>query len=111
MLPSWCAETITVLRAPTVSARGTQVADWAHAVPHTVAGCSVQVSSTSMDLDGRTETEQSGIVYAPPGADIKAGDRITAAAGTYLVDGDPMPWRSPTSRVSHLQVRIVRYRG
>ena len=111
MLPSWCDETITVKRPAWVDARGTKVPDWAHATTRTVAGCSVQTGETSMDLDGRTETALGGAVYAPPGADIHAGDRIIAATGTYEVDGEPMPWRSPTGRVSHLKANIQRWKG
>lgn len=111
MLPSWCDETITVKRPALVDSRGTKVKDWTNATTRTVAGCSVQAGETSMDLDGRTETTLGGAVYAPPGADIKAGDRIIAAAGTFEVSGEPMPWKSPTGRVSHVRANIQRWRG
>lgn len=111
MLPSWCNDSITVTRPAATSSRGTTVPDWAHATTRTVSGCSVQTGQTSMSLDGRTQTELAGTVYAPPGADIQAGDRITCAAGTFLVDGDPMPWSSPTGRVSHVQARLARWTG
>lgn len=111
MLPSWASDAITVERPPMVESRGTTVPDWAHAQPHAVTGCSVQLPTTSMSLDGRTQTELAGTVYAPPTADIKAGDRITFGTARFLVNGEPMPWTSPTGRVSHLQARIVAWRG
>lgn len=111
MLPSWCTDTITVTRPAQASSRGSTVADWEHATTATVSGCSVQTNATAMDLDGRTQTELSGVVYAPPGADIQAGDRITYGGATYAVVGEPMAWRSPTGRVSNLQVRITDWRG
>lgn len=111
MLPSWANDTITVERAAQRPQRGTTVPDWANAATHTVSGCSVQLPTTSMDLNGRRQTELAGTVYAPPTADIKAGDRITFGDVRFLVDGEPMPWTSPTGRVSHLQARIVAWRG
>ena len=111
MLPSWAGDAITVERPPMVERRGTTVPDWAHAQTHEVSGCSVQIPTTSMSLDVRTQTELAGTVYAPPTADIKAGDRITFGTARFLVNGEPMPWRSPTGRVSHLQARIVAWRG
>lgn len=111
MLPSWANDTITVERPASKSQRGTTVPDWAHATTHTVSGCSVQLPTTTMSLDGRTQTELAGTVYAPPSADIAAGDRITFNGVRFLVDGEPMPWASPTGRVSHVQVRIAAWRG
>lgn len=111
MLPSWANDVITVRRPAMVERRGTTVPDWANAQTHAVSGCSVQLPTTSMSLDGRTATEIAGAVYAPPNSDVMAGDRIEFNGAAYLVDGEPMPWKSPTGRVSHLHVRIVAWRG
>ena len=48
-LPSFCRETVTVLRAPLVDQRGTKVRDWSAAESHRVPGCSVQFASTTTD--------------------------------------------------------------
>lgn len=116
MLPSWCRESVVVARPGTREQRGTTVPDWRHPQKHTVGGCSVQLPSTSMTLDGRTQTSLGGTLYAPPDADLRAGDRIewTDLTGTdhaFLVDGEPMPWTSPTGRVTHLQARLAEWRG
>lgn len=116
MLPSWCQESVTVTRAGSRESRGTTVQDWSSATTHVVAGCSVQLPTTSMDLDGRQQTMLAGTVYAPCGADMRAGDRISwtdsdGVSHDALVEGEPMAWRSPTGRVSHVQARIVEWRG
>lgn len=116
MLPSFAADAITVVRPVMRESRGTTVPDWANAQRHVINGCHVQVPATSMDLDGRTQTQLTGTVYAPTNSDIRAGDRIewTDCRGVthYLaVNGEPMPWQSPTGRVSHMQARVAEWKG
>ena len=116
MLPSFASETVIVVHPAQKSQRGTTVPDWVNAQRHVVTGCIVQLPSTSMDLDGRTQTELSGTLYAPCGSGIRAGDHIEWTDGegvshTLAVDGEPMPWRSPTGRVSHVQARIAEWKG
>ena len=116
MLHSFCHDSVTVVRPGSKQARGTTVADWSVAQSHAIAGCSVQTPNTSMDLDGRRQTSLAGTLYAPPSVDVRAGDRIdwTDASGNahrFLVDGEPMPWVSPTGRVSHVQADLVEWRG
>lgn len=116
MLPSFARDAVTVVRPATRAVRGTTVPDWANARRHRVTGCIVQLPSTSMDLDGRTQTELAGTLYAPTGADVRAGDRVEWTDGRGVthklaVDGEPMPWASPTGRVSHVQARLAEWRG
>lgn len=111
MLPSWCNDTITILRPTMVSSRGTYVPDWSKPTETSVPGCSVQTGTTGEDRDGRTSTALLGTVYLPPGTDVQAGDRIVFAGTTYEVQGAPMAWGSPTGRVSHVQARIAVWRG
>ena len=111
MLPSWCADTITVMRPALVTSRGTVVPDWTNATVTTITGCSVQTGVTSEDRDGRTATLLGGTLYLPPTADVRAGDRVQFGGSTYEVQGVPMAWRSPTGRVSHIQARIAEWRG
>ena len=42
---------------------------------------------------------------------VQAGDRITCDMGTFVVDGDPKPWRSPTGGVSNVQAKLKTWRG
>lgn len=116
MLPSFCHDSVTVTRPAKRASRGTVIDDWANAQSHAIDGCSVQVPTTSMDLDGRRQTALLGTLYAPPFSDIKAGDRITWSdpmdtEHTFLVDGEPMPWASPTGCVSHVQADLAEWRG
>lgn len=110
---SWFKDSVTVTRPAMVSSRGTVEADWTHATTSPVSGCSVQtpVTSTSMGMDGRTQTTQGGTIYAPAGADIQAGDRITWGGHVFTVTGEPCEWVSPTGRVSHLEAPIDYWRG
>ena len=116
MLPSFAHETVTVLRPAMRSSRGTLVPDWQNASGHELTGCIVQLPSTSMNLDGRTQTQLTGTVYAPTNSNIRAGDRIewTDCRGVthfLAVNGEPMPWQSPTGRVSHVQARVAEWEG
>lgn len=113
MLPSWFNESVTVKRAPWVSVRGTTERDWPNATTHTVGGCHVQPSGGGTEFgELRAQAVQDGAtLYAPPGADVQAGDRITCGMGTFVVDGDPSPWRSPTGAVSNVQVKLKVWRG
>lgn len=112
MLPRWCTDQVTVLRAPTVRERGSEVRDWANAEAHAVAGCSVQPSNTGSDMDAREgQVTDRWRLYAPPGADVQAGDRIQWGGHTFEVDGAPYQWTSPTGRVSHKQAMLVEWSG
>lgn len=112
MLPSFCVDAIGVLRPTEKSVRGTTVLDYSDSEPVTVTGCSVQPTDTLRDFDGRTlAIERSFELYAPPGSDIKAGDRIVWQGRTFEVNGAPMEWRSPTGRVSHINARLREWSG
>lgn len=116
MLPSWCRDTVTVVRPTMRDSRGTQVADWTSASRHSVSGCSVQISTTSSDRDGRQQAELLATLYLPEGADVRRGDRIewvdnAGETHEFVVDGMCMPWRSPTGRLSHVQAHLTEWRG
>ena len=116
MLPSFAADAITVVLPATRASRGTTVPDWANAQRRRVTGCIVQLPATSMDLDGRAQTQLTGTVYAPSASDIRAGDRIEwvdrrGVTHHLAVNGEPMPWQSPTGRVSHVQARVSEWSG
>lgn len=112
MLPSFCTETVSVVRAPLVSVRGTEERDWSASEAHEVAGCSVQFDSTATDRsDARASVSDAATLYAPPGADVAEGDRIRCDLGTFEVNGTPMPRRSPTGAVSHVECQLTRWKG
>lgn len=111
MLPSFCTDSVTVERAPLVDSRGTKVPDWNHAESWEVSGCSVQpVQGSTTWTDPRQAVTVRATLYAPPSADIQAGDRITYQGHKYAIDGAPLPWKSPTGAVSHIQCALVDWR-
>lgn len=112
MLPRWCTDTVTVTRAPLVDSRGSKVRDWANASEHAVAGCSVQYSSSDTDFGDRAANAYGRWrIFAPPGADIQDGDRVSFGGSTFEVDGVTADRRSPTGACSHLQATLVEWKG
>lgn len=112
MLPSFCTDEVAVIRAAVAESRGTRTLDWANATEHVLAGCSVQPGSTVRTMDDRALAVANGAtLYAPQGADIQAGDRVRFGNITYETDGAPMEHRSPTGRVSHIEVPLREWEG
>ena len=112
MLPSFCAETVTRIRPGKKSLRGSTVPDWDNVTTAGIPGCSVQPAASLVSQDGRVlGVSDSFTLYAPPGSDIEAGDRVEWDGTAYLVVSAPHAWTSPTGRVSHLQCAIERWAG
>jgi hypothetical protein len=113
MLPSWCSQTITVIRPGTKTSRGSAIPDWENPIKQTdVGGCSVQPAATSLNEDGRVLGITDGLtVYVPPGTDILAGDHIVFEGETYEINGEPRAWTSPTGRTTHIMLNATRYSG
>lgn len=112
MLPSFCRDTVTVKRAALVDSRGTKQLDWSDPTTKTIAGCSVQPNTSTRDFDGRLiQITEDWTLYAPPGSDIQSGDRIEWNGLTFEINGAPMPWQSPTGRVSHIWARLSEWSG
>lgn len=104
--------TVTVVRPQMVDRRGTLVADWANAQRTALPDCCMQERSTVRDLDGRTLSVSEGFVlFAPPGADVQAGDRIEFNGNTFEVDGIPADWPCRSGRISHVEVPLSRWEG
>jgi hypothetical protein len=112
MLPSWCKDSVTVLRAPRRGAGTRGERDWDGAVAHVLDGCSLQPSGTSSAF-GTVDAVSTAdaMLYAPPDADIAEGDRVVFGGATYVVDGIPYAWASPTGRVSSKQARLLKWAG
>lgn len=112
MLPSFCNDTVTRIRPQVVDKRGTKVFDWTNPDEAEITGCNVQPSTNSREMNGRTlQVIEGWTLYAPPGSDIKAGDRIAWENLTFEIDGAPMPWKSPTGRVSHVYANLREWSG
>ena len=112
MIPSWCQQTIKIIRPGTKTERGSVVPDWEHASELiTVSGCSVQPASTSLSLDGRVlGTSDGWTAYLPEGTDVRAGDHIVFEGNTYEIQGEPRVWTAPFTR-SHIQLNLMRWEG
>ena len=115
MTPAFWRDSIEVIRAPLVTDEyGTSGAarDWENAVTVTVSGCSVQPESFSeYPAEGREASVTRWRVFTPPGADIRAGDRIRYAGALFEVDGDGMAWPSASGCLDHVEARIKRVEG
>lgn len=112
MLPSFATDTVVRIRPGSTARRGSTEPDWSTATELTINGCSIQPASTSLSQDGRVLGISDGMTaYFPPGSDVQAGDRIRIGTDVYQVNGDPREWKSPTGRVSNIQVALVRWCG
>jgi len=83
--------------------------------PHDVDGCSLQrllgnssLETMSGDVD---KLVTRWILYAPPGADILASDRVQQGPLDLQVDGDPATWPGPNGRPHHVEVYLKRWEG
>lgn len=113
-LPFWCADEITIVRAPLVATRGTATErDWTAATEHIVTGCSVQVGATASDLSearvGNVTTD--ALLFAPLGSDIEKGDRVVYDGSTWTVDGNPANRKSPFGSLDHMRVQLSLWEG
>lgn len=112
MIPSFCNQSITRLRAGQKNSRGTIIPDWSNPNTLTLSPVSVQPSASSVSLDGRVlGVTDSYTVYCNLDADVLVGDRIVFENNTYTVDEEPRVWNSPTGRVSNKQFTMIRYKG
>ena len=113
MLPSWCRDTVTVLRARLATRNGREVRDWASPESTTVPGCSLQPSSTETSQDGtqRNASASTAALYMPYGTDVREGDRIVAGGRTWQVEGVPLGTASPFGGASNLRVALSEWRG
>lgn len=112
MLPSWCVQNVTRIRPGTKIQRGSEIPDWDNADSLTISGCSIQPASTSLSEDGRILGITDGwTAYLPPGADVKAGDRIQFEGNLYEINGEPRIWQSPTGHNNHTMLNLRRFAG
>jgi len=112
MLPSWAKDTVIRLRPSIKTVRGSDIPDWGNPNQLVIHDCSMQPSSTMLSRDGRVQGVTDGYTcYLPPGSDVKVGDRIRFGEADYTINGEPRIWKSPTGRVSSVQLELERWRG
>lgn len=92
-------ETVTRLRATAVTDpySGAQTAkSWTDPDRLDIPGCGIDPGGSTEPVEaGRTAVITTPTVYAPPGVDVRAGDRLQVRGRTYAVDGRPAEWASP----------------
>lgn len=111
MLPSFCNQTVTRIRPATKTVRGSVVPDWENAKSKEINGVSMQPASTSLSTDGRVlGISDRYTLFAPPIADIKAGDRIVFDGKTYEIDGD-VRIQPSVLNLDHIEITLRRYNG
>ena len=109
---SFWRQSITRIRPGTKTERGSEIPDWDDLDTLVINGCSVQPASTALTQDGRVEGITDGLtVYAPAGADVRAGDRVEYAGNVYTINGDVLSWPSASGTLDHLHLNLVRWRG
>lgn len=116
MLFDWCLDELTIIRPSTRNSRGSIVHDWENATEHVIHGCSAQPADSMRDFGQREEQSTFDVhVFMPPDCDIREGDRVRLNLGTgeklYEIDGVPYARKSPTGRVSSMQVDLIEWRG
>lgn len=111
MLPSFCFDTVKRIRPGTTTSRGSTIFDWDNATTAEISGCSMQPASTSLSTDGRVlGIQDEWTLFAPPGSDIQAGDRIEFLGKTYIVQGD-VRIQPAALNLQHLHITLRRYSG
>jgi hypothetical protein len=104
---------VTVLRAPLdgTSRYAAQRRDWASATSHTLSGVSVQPMAATEATVDREYTATHLALYALPGADLLAADRVVWRGVTYEVDGPPATWFDLGGVADHVEAVIKRMAG
>ena len=71
----------------------------------------MQPATTTLSQDGRVlGILDEYTLFAPPGADIKAGDRIEYNGQVYEIDGD-VRIQPAALRLEHIEIRLRRHAG
>ena len=111
MLPSFCNQTVTRVRAGTKTERGSIVPDWSDVTTKDIGGVSMQPSSTTLSTDGRVMAiSDEYTLFAPPDADIIDGDRIRYKGKDYAIQG-AVREQPAAIRLDHIEIRLKRYEG
>lgn len=109
---NWAQQSLVRVRPGVKTVRGSDIPDWENASELTINGCSMQPAATDLTQDKRVLGVLDGYTcYAPPDADIKAGDRIIFEGNPYAIDGEPRIWKSATGNISNMLLNLQRWDG
>jgi hypothetical protein len=110
-IQSFWTDTITIIRPGTKISRGSTVPDWDASKTHSVSGCLIQPQSSTLDQGGRLAVSESMSALLPPQADVIEGDRIIFDDAVFVIDGAPLPSKSPSGQISHIRLSLKRWSG
>lgn len=119
MLPSFWNKRVTVLRAPEVPGRGSDVRrDWANAVEHVVTGCFFTSTATGENNDFRDATSIDYVLRGPANLNIKSTDRVRLYVGPvdpdqpiFQIIGVVRDMPSATGSMDHRKVELQVWEG
>uniref|UniRef100_UPI0026F45B7A hypothetical protein n=1 Tax=Nocardiopsis sp. YSL2 TaxID=2939492 RepID=UPI0026F45B7A len=74
-------------------------------------GWDIQPASTSEDTEGGDTVEEEWTAIGPPGADVRATDRVRWRGLEYQVEGRPEPWPDERGQPHHIEMQLRRVRG
>jgi hypothetical protein len=105
-------QSITILRAGTTTdSHNDGVPDWDTPSSTIISNCYVEQGTTDEQLINRDTVEILWTVYAPPGIDVLATDRIVFEGITYDIDGQPGVNRSFTRKLDYTGIALKRWEG
>lgn len=103
-LPSFATQSVTVLRAGTITDHGATVQDWSNPVAHAITGCSVQPGGGAEDLLHGDVITILYTIFAPLDADVVDTDRVVVGGVAYDIDGPVKRWE--TGVLDHIEVPL-----
>jgi hypothetical protein len=86
--------------------RGKLIPDYENCTEHVITGCFIDFTTSSVDNEGRVQTQLDTTLYAPVDTVLERYDLIKAHGITYQLDSHPFERKGPTNRLDHLQVRL-----
>lgn len=107
MTPAWWRDTVTLLRAASLS-QDAIVPDWTSFTATSVGSCHAQPMRNRAAQDDDDVIERQRQLFLPPDVDIRAQDRVVLGDATYEVRGEPEPWRGATGRLDHVRALLER---
>src|SRR5690625_3989865 len=112
MLSVFAEHAITIIRAGETTGRyGDEIPDWGDVDRSDVSGLSVQRVFGDGDTMLRDAGQSEYTVYAPPGTDVTAYDRIEWNGTVHEVNGRPSVWNVGMGLVDHVAIHINVWEG
>ncbi|MDR1447683.1 MAG: hypothetical protein LBI63_01785 [Candidatus Ancillula sp.] len=111
MLPKFCNDTIKILRPSLIDERGKLVPDYENTLEIEVTGCFVDTTTSSVDNQGRMQTQVNTTLYAPVDTVFNVFDKVKFGEDTYTLNSDSIKKHGATNRLDHTQVNLIIQEG